>query len=144
MTCSVGQERNTPFRSGALSASVVAFFATLGSGLMAGLFFAFSVFVMRALGASSGETGDCGDAGSRRLFPRIVGADVPEIAAAKGATVALAARRLDQLKQIVAEIRAAGGKASAHQTDVTDKDQVAKRSPHGHSAAVPCPDGLCR
>ena len=44
--------------------------------------------------------------------------------AGEGAVVALAARRADRLASIVAEIEAAGGKASAHIVDVTDKAQV--------------------
>ena len=39
-----------------------------------------------------------------------IGEATARLLAAKGATVALAARRLDHLEQIVAEIRAAGGK----------------------------------
>jgi NADP-dependent 3-hydroxy acid dehydrogenase YdfG len=44
--------------------------------------------------------------------------------AAKGAVVAIAARRADRLETIVSEIEAAGGKAKALQVDVTDKRQV--------------------
>jgi NADP-dependent 3-hydroxy acid dehydrogenase YdfG len=44
--------------------------------------------------------------------------------AAKGAVVAIAARRADRLERIVSEIEAAGGKAKALQVDVTDKRQV--------------------
>jgi NADP-dependent 3-hydroxy acid dehydrogenase YdfG len=44
--------------------------------------------------------------------------------AAKGATVAIAARRTDRLDAIVADIEAAGGKAKAYTVDVTNKKQV--------------------
>lgn len=46
--------------------------------------------------------------------------------AARGAIVALAARRTDKLAAIVAEIVAAGGKAKAYTVDVTRKEQVDK------------------
>jgi NADP-dependent 3-hydroxy acid dehydrogenase YdfG len=46
--------------------------------------------------------------------------------AAKGATIALAARRVDRLQKIVSEIEAAGGKAKPFAVDVTDKAQVDK------------------
>ena len=46
--------------------------------------------------------------------------------AAKGATVAIAARRVERLEKIVSEIEAAGGKAKAFSVDVTDKVQVDK------------------
>jgi NADP-dependent 3-hydroxy acid dehydrogenase YdfG len=55
-----------------------------------------------------------------------IGEATAKLLASKGATVALAARRVDQLQKIAAEIVAGGGKASVHQVDVTDKDQVAK------------------
>ena len=44
--------------------------------------------------------------------------------AARGATVAIAARRADKLAAIVKDIEAAGGKAKAFTVDVTDKSQV--------------------
>jgi NADP-dependent 3-hydroxy acid dehydrogenase YdfG len=46
--------------------------------------------------------------------------------ATKGATVALAARRVDRLEKIVSGIGAAGGKAKPFAVDVTDKAQVDK------------------
>ena len=46
--------------------------------------------------------------------------------AAKGATVAIAARRVERLEKIVSEIEAAGGKAKSFSVDVTDKVQVDK------------------
>jgi NADP-dependent 3-hydroxy acid dehydrogenase YdfG len=44
--------------------------------------------------------------------------------AAKGATVAVAARRTDRLDAIVADIEGAGGMAKAYTVDVTDKTKV--------------------
>ncbi len=44
--------------------------------------------------------------------------------ASKGAAVVLGARRFDRLKTIVADIRAAGGRAEAAATDVTRREQV--------------------
>lgn len=58
-------------------------------------------------GASSG----IGEAAAKRL-------------AAEGAVVAVAARRLDRLTTLVAEIESAGGKALAIEADVTDRDQA--------------------
>jgi NADP-dependent 3-hydroxy acid dehydrogenase YdfG len=55
-----------------------------------------------------------------------IGEATTKLLASKGATVALAARRLDQLEKVAAQITAAGGKASVHQVDVTNKDQVTK------------------
>src|SRR5262245_27224021 len=46
--------------------------------------------------------------------------------AAKGVTVAIAARRADRLEKIVSEIEAAGGRAQAFSVDVTSKAQVDK------------------
>jgi 3-oxoacyl-[acyl-carrier protein] reductase len=44
--------------------------------------------------------------------------------AAKGATVAVAARNQEKLNELVAEITNAGGKTAAFALDVTDEDQV--------------------
>ena len=44
--------------------------------------------------------------------------------ASKGAEVLLVARSADQLKAVVEEIEAAGGKAQAHAADLMDTDQV--------------------
>jgi NADP-dependent 3-hydroxy acid dehydrogenase YdfG len=44
--------------------------------------------------------------------------------AAQGCKVVLAARRLSNLEKTVAEIKAAGGEATAVQTDVTDVAQI--------------------
>ena len=53
-----------------------------------------------------------------------IGEATAKLLASNGATVALAARRLDNLNRIAAEIEAKGGKASVHQIDVTDQAQV--------------------
>ena len=55
-------------------------------------------------------------AGLGRRFARVL--------AAAGATVAVAARRLDRLEELAAEIRAAGGRALPLALDVTDADQL--------------------
>lgn len=47
-----------------------------------------------------------------------------KVLAASGATVALAARRIEKLEELAAEIRATGGKAEPFQLDVTDSDQL--------------------
>lgn len=47
-----------------------------------------------------------------------------KVLAACGATVAVAARRLDKLEELAVEIRAAGGRAEPFQLDVTDADQL--------------------
>jgi NADP-dependent 3-hydroxy acid dehydrogenase YdfG len=54
-----------------------------------------------------------------------LGAETARLLAARGAVVAVAARRKDKLDAVVAEIEAAGGSASAYALDVTDKRQVA-------------------
>lgn len=47
-----------------------------------------------------------------------------KVLAASGAKVAIAARRLDKLEELAAEIRAAGGEALPLTLDVTDADQL--------------------
>lgn len=53
-----------------------------------------------------------------------IGAEVARLLAARGARVAVAARRADKLEAVVAEIAAQGGDAKAYTLDVTDKRQV--------------------
>ncbi|WP_075291499.1 SDR family oxidoreductase [Pararhizobium arenae] len=53
-----------------------------------------------------------------------LGAETARHLAARGARVALAARRKDKLDDVVAEITTAGGEARAYQLDVVDKTQV--------------------
>lgn len=53
-----------------------------------------------------------------------LGANFARVLARAGATTVLAARRLEKLKTLAAEIGAAGGKALAVQMDVTDPESV--------------------
>ena len=53
-----------------------------------------------------------------------IGEATAKLLASRGATVALAARRVEKLREVAADIQANGGKASVHQVDVTDKHQV--------------------
>lgn len=53
-----------------------------------------------------------------------LGAETARLLAARGAKVAVAARRKDRLDDVVAQIVAAGGKAKAYALDVAAKDQV--------------------
>ncbi len=53
-----------------------------------------------------------------------IGAAVAEALAAEGMAVMLAARRKDRLKALAAKIEAAGGRARACHTDVTNEDDV--------------------
>lgn len=53
-----------------------------------------------------------------------LGAETARLLAARGAVVAVAARRKDRLDAVVAEIHQAGGSAKAYALDVTDKRQV--------------------
>ena len=53
-----------------------------------------------------------------------IGGATAKLLASKGATIALAARREEKLRQVAAEIQANGGQASVYQVDVTDKGQV--------------------
>ncbi|GJH13272.1 SDR family oxidoreductase [Caballeronia novacaledonica] len=53
-----------------------------------------------------------------------IGEATAKLLASKGAIVALAARRLDKLQRVAAEILAKGGRVSVHEVDVTNQDQV--------------------
>ena len=53
-----------------------------------------------------------------------IGEAIAEALAAEGAAVALAARRAEKLAGVVSRIEAAGGRAMAFATDVTQRDQV--------------------
>jgi NAD(P)-dependent dehydrogenase (short-subunit alcohol dehydrogenase family) len=55
-----------------------------------------------------------------------LGSRFARVLAARGAKVAIAARRLDKLEALATEIRAAGGVALPLQLDVTDADQLIK------------------
>jgi NADP-dependent 3-hydroxy acid dehydrogenase YdfG len=55
-----------------------------------------------------------------------IGEAAARLLASKGATVVLAARRLDNLQRIAAEIQEKGGRSSVHQVDVTDQAQVSR------------------
>ncbi|HWS75677.1 MAG TPA: SDR family NAD(P)-dependent oxidoreductase [Quisquiliibacterium sp.] len=65
-------------------------------------------------------------AGLGRRFARVL--------AAQGAKVAIAARRMDRLEELAAEIRAAGGQAHPLQLDVTDADQLLRVVAQAESA----------
>jgi NAD(P)-dependent dehydrogenase (short-subunit alcohol dehydrogenase family) len=54
-----------------------------------------------------------------------IGAETAKVLAAAGHPVALGARRLDVLDELVTAIRAEGGEAAAHRLDVTDDASVA-------------------
>ncbi|WFU69138.1 SDR family oxidoreductase [Bradyrhizobium sp. CB2312] len=54
-----------------------------------------------------------------------IGAGIARELAAAGAKVLLGARRVDRLKDLAAELNAAGGTALAHPLDVTDRASVA-------------------
>ncbi|TQI65363.1 hypothetical protein FHT98_5252 [Bosea sp. AK1] len=53
-----------------------------------------------------------------------IGAETARLLAARGATVAIAARRKDKLDEVVNDIKAHGGAAAAYVLNVTDKAQV--------------------
>jgi NADP-dependent 3-hydroxy acid dehydrogenase YdfG len=53
-----------------------------------------------------------------------IGAETARLLAARGATVAIAARRKDKLDEVVSDIRRQGGAAAAYVLDVTDKAQM--------------------
>ena len=58
-----------------------------------------------------------------------LGARFAEVLAAQGAAVVLAARRLDRLEALAAQIRAAGGQALAVQMDATDTGSLVAAVP---------------
>jgi len=59
------------------------------------------------------------------------------VLAGAGAKVAVAARRLDRLKELEAEIRAQGGEAAAVAIDVTDRASVARAVAEAEAALGP-------
>jgi NAD(P)-dependent dehydrogenase (short-subunit alcohol dehydrogenase family) len=66
-----------------------------------------------------------------------LGEHFARVLAGAGAAVALAARRLDRLRQLEAEIRAAGGKAWAVELDVSDPLSVARAFEAAQASAGP-------
>jgi NAD(P)-dependent dehydrogenase (short-subunit alcohol dehydrogenase family) len=66
-----------------------------------------------------------------------LGAHFARVLAGAGAAVVLAARRLDRLRQLEAEIRSAGGNAWAVELDVTDEASVAGAFDAAEAAAGP-------
>jgi NAD(P)-dependent dehydrogenase (short-subunit alcohol dehydrogenase family) len=66
-----------------------------------------------------------------------LGAHFARVLAGAGAGVVLAARRLDRLRQLEAEIRAAGGQAWAVELDVTDHASVVRAFEAAEAAAGP-------
>jgi NADP-dependent 3-hydroxy acid dehydrogenase YdfG len=63
-----------------------------------------------------------------------MGAATAELLAASGAEVALLARRVDRLTELVEKITANGGQARAVAVDVTDADQVTAAASRVHEA----------
>ena len=63
-----------------------------------------------------------------------LGARFAEVLAAQGAAVVLAARRLDRLEALAAQIRNAGGQALAVQMDATDADSLVAAVAAGEAA----------
>jgi NADP-dependent 3-hydroxy acid dehydrogenase YdfG len=53
-----------------------------------------------------------------------LGAETARLLAARGAKVAIAARRKNKMDEVVAQIEASGGTAKAYEMDVTDKARV--------------------
>ena len=66
-----------------------------------------------------------------------LGARFARVLAGQGATVALAARRVERLKELRAEIEAAGGQAHIVQMDVADAGKIAAAVDHVASACGP-------
>ena len=59
-----------------------------------------------------------------------IGRATAQAFAAKGASVVLAARRQEELDSLVAEIEAAGGRATAIKTDVSKAEEVERMVAH--------------
>ena len=59
-----------------------------------------------------------------------IGETTARLLAGRGATVVLGARRIDRLQALVAEIEAAGGKASAQALDVTSREDMQSFADH--------------
>jgi NADP-dependent 3-hydroxy acid dehydrogenase YdfG len=53
-----------------------------------------------------------------------IGAETARLLAARGATVAIAARRKDKLDEVVSDTRRQGDAAAAYVLDVTDKARI--------------------
>jgi NAD(P)-dependent dehydrogenase (short-subunit alcohol dehydrogenase family) len=66
-----------------------------------------------------------------------LGRHFARVLAQAGARVALAARRLDRLRQLEADIRAEGGEAAAVALDVTDRASIAKAFDAAEAALGP-------
>jgi NAD(P)-dependent dehydrogenase (short-subunit alcohol dehydrogenase family) len=66
-----------------------------------------------------------------------LGQHFARVLANAGAKVALAARRLDRLQQLEAEVRAAGGQATAVVLDVTDRASITKAFDTAEAALGP-------
>jgi NAD(P)-dependent dehydrogenase (short-subunit alcohol dehydrogenase family) len=66
-----------------------------------------------------------------------LGSQFARVLAANGALVVLAARRLDRLKELRAEIESQGGEASVVQVDVTDLDSIAAAVNHVETEVGP-------
>jgi len=58
-----------------------------------------------------------------------IGRELARVFSRDGATVVLAARSVDALEQLAAELREAGGQALVVPTDVRDYDQIERRKP---------------
>jgi len=66
-----------------------------------------------------------------------LGSQFARVLAANGALVVLAARRMDRLKELRAEIESQGGEASVVQMDVTDFDSIVAAVNHVESEVGP-------
>ena len=63
-----------------------------------------------------------------------IGRSTAELFARRGASVVVAARRIDELNEVVKGIEASGGSASAIQTDVSNSEDVQKMVAHAMDA----------